>query len=377
MMCPTQSEHTFDAARFDEADAAAMGVAGEFIFCEGCGARLRHTDRACPKCGRPAPGILSEHSAASDLAAGKTASFPRVTNAMLADAVPAPAPSKADELLEQTLDAQATSVLSGDAIDAALGGSPSGASSRRVGRKRSRPEAARDAQDAYAKPRRGRAVVLVLVLALIAGGAWFVLDDPWGVMPSFYEQFRRAAGEMYPSRETPERPATTTGEAGGASTDEADADTVSDSALSEQEALDTLTLLYNDIIAQHDALGSIIDDYNTGFADPDLSRRQQYAAGAYAARDALDADLEQLRAIELGRDSAYADDVEHLVQLAEWARSRVDMYCASWDISLSFTGAERPGAHQAEILAPLRDRRTADDEARENFYAHVVDWRPQ
>ena len=51
----------------------------EFVFCEGCGARLSSRDRTCPKCGRPAPGILSEHASASDLAAGKTASFPRLS----------------------------------------------------------------------------------------------------------------------------------------------------------------------------------------------------------------------------------------------------------------------------------------------------------
>ena len=375
MMCPTPTDHADDAPRGGAPDAAPIAIEGEFIFCEGCGARLRPADRTCPKCGRPAPGILSEHSAASDLAAGKTASFPRVTNAMLADAVPAPAPSKADELLESTLDAQATSVLSGDAIDAALEGKAAGA------RKPRRAPRTCEGEDAYARPRRGRAVALAVALALVAGGAWFVVEDPWGVMPGLYAQFSQAAGEMFPSREAPEQAAPAPD--GNAHADDGqddgakDGEVVSDKALSEQEALATLTGLYNDIIAQHDELGAIIDDYNTGFADPDHARRQQFAAGAYAARDALDADLEQLRAIELGRDSAYADDVEHLVQLAEWARSRVDMYCASWDIALSFTGDDRPSAHQAEILAPLRERRAADDEARENFYANVVDWRPR
>ena len=51
----------------------------EFVFCEGCGARLSPHDRTCSKCGRPAPGILSEDAAASDLAAGRTAGFPRLT----------------------------------------------------------------------------------------------------------------------------------------------------------------------------------------------------------------------------------------------------------------------------------------------------------
>ena len=63
----------------------ASSSVSEFIFCEGCGARLNPQDRTCPKCGRPAPGILSQNSAASDLAAGKTASFPRVTSEMIAE----------------------------------------------------------------------------------------------------------------------------------------------------------------------------------------------------------------------------------------------------------------------------------------------------
>lgn len=376
-MCPNQPE-SYAGAQDAPLDALSPRVSeGEFIFCEGCGARLRGSERTCPKCGRPAPGILSEHSAAVDLAAGKTASFPRVTDALLAGAVPAPSPSKADELLERTLDAQETSVLSGDAIDAALaGGDAAGGDSPRARRRAARRKPRED-EDIYARPRRGRAIAVVVALALAAGGVWFAVEDPWGVMPVLYEQFRDAAGEMYPSRETPEQPVSVDGEQGDADAGGTAGDAVSDKALSEQEALSALTTLYDDIIAQHDALGTIIDDYNTGFADPDHARRQQFAAGAYAARDALDADLEQLRALELGRDSAYADDVEHLIQLAEWARTRVDMYCASWDISLSFTGTDRPSAHQAEILAPLRERRAADDEARDNFYANVVAWRPQ
>ena len=84
MICPNCLKTVEDGTTFCPHCHAYMGgTTGEsrsdFVFCEGCGARLSIHDRTCPKCGRPAPGILSVKSASSDLAAGRTASFPRLT----------------------------------------------------------------------------------------------------------------------------------------------------------------------------------------------------------------------------------------------------------------------------------------------------------
>ena len=83
MICPQCNRTIDDDAEFCPVCHAFVGDAArsgeQFVFCDGCGARLSAGERVCPKCGRPAPSILSTEAAASDLAAGKTASFPRLT----------------------------------------------------------------------------------------------------------------------------------------------------------------------------------------------------------------------------------------------------------------------------------------------------------
>ena len=91
------------------------GTAGEsrsdFVFCEGCGARLSIHDRTCPKCGRLAPGILSVKSASSDLAAGRTASFPRLTPELIDTEASRPSSVSVAEVLNDTMSPAETSVL--------------------------------------------------------------------------------------------------------------------------------------------------------------------------------------------------------------------------------------------------------------------------
>ena len=76
--------------------------------------------RTCPKCGRPAPGILSTKSSSSDLAAGKTASFPRLTQSMIESEMPSPlfVPTAA-QVLSDSMDPSATNVLRASDIEAA------------------------------------------------------------------------------------------------------------------------------------------------------------------------------------------------------------------------------------------------------------------
>ena len=65
MICPHCLKTIEDGASFCPYCNAYVGPGDgpehtEFVFCEGCGARLSPHDRTCPKCGRPAPGILSK-----------------------------------------------------------------------------------------------------------------------------------------------------------------------------------------------------------------------------------------------------------------------------------------------------------------------------
>lgn len=331
----------------------------EFVFCEGCGARLSSYDRTCPKCGRPAPGILSTSSASADLAAGKTASFPRLTQRMIDDAGSIPS-VRASEVAVESLDPSSTNVLSAEQLAQADDRAPK------------RP-AEVDGEDPYHKKKRRWPKVLaafITVIALACGTTYFIVADPMGVMPGFYHDFKQAASEMFPMRQQAEDPASVPdGDEGTSSKDDAE--------LTEAQAYQRLLASYNAIVAQHDGLDQIIDDYNGGYARKDFQARKDASAGAYASRTTLDKIIEEIKGLKLAQGSQYAQTVENLVQLATWVRTRVDIYCASWDISLSYT-TESPATPAAEtsILAPLRERKSEDQEAQSNYYANYKAFMP-
>lgn len=380
MNCPCCNTEVPNDSGSCPACGCDLASSGEFIFCEGCGARLLTGERTCPKCGRPAPGILSARSASADLAAGKTASFPRLTPETMGETGSV---RSAPELVSSSLDPQVTGVLDHDELTAA-----EARASRRTSKRAHRaktaesvepaePVGAPPAEDAYRRRRRWPFVVAALLVVALGAGGWFVVADPWGVMPGLYRSFSDAAGDMFPSRQLPEP----SGTQQDGTTDQDDADAaqtpVSDEALSEDQAFQQLSAAWTDIVAQHDALSDIIADYNSGFMASSIDTRTSCSKSAYAARDALDAVIARLQDMKLAEGSAYADDVANLVQLAQWVRTRVDIYCASWDISLGFTGSERPSAHESEILAPLRERASEDDQARDSYFANVEAWKPQ
>ena len=334
----------------------------DIVFCEGCGARLDPSDRTCPKCGRPAPGILSASASASDLAAGKTASFPRLTPDMLSDATPAPS---APQILAESLDPESTNVLDAERLAQAGDGSGKAAAAT----KRAQRRAEKDAADDYRRPRHGRWIALVAVFIVLAGGAWFVTSDPLGVMPGLYARFQQSAAEMFPSRQIAEQPA---------ESDDADRDE-DDGVLSDDAAYQRLSALYGTILNFQDDLGPVIDDFNGWFKAPDLSRRQEASQSAYAMRDSVQQTIDELDGLKLADGSAYAEDVDHLKQLAGWMYNRVDVLCKSWDISLAYTGDDKPYKHEDEILAPLRDIEMRNGKSVDvvQFEEHLYEWQPQ
>lgn len=334
----------------------------DIVFCEGCGARLDPSDRTCPKCGRPAPGILSESTSASDLAAGKTASFPRLTPDMLAEAVPAPS---APQILAESLDPESTNVLDSDCLAQAEGGSRKAARAAKRAQRRAEKDAAND----YRRPRYGRWVALAGIVILLAGGAWFVTSDPLGVMPGFYAQFEQSAAEMFPSRQVAEQPVE----------NEDKADEEDDGTLSDDEAYQLLSGLYGRILNFQDEIGPVVDDFNGWFKASDLVKRQDASQSAYTMRDSVQKTIDELDALKLPEDSAYAEDVDHLKQLAGWMYNRVDVLCKSWDISLGYSGDDKPYKHEDEILAPLRDIEMQNGKAVDviQFEQHLYEWQPQ
>lgn len=371
MICPHCLKSVDDDASFCPHCHSYLGSGAsshpEFVFCEGCGARLHPKDRTCPKCGRPAPGILSADSASSDLAAGRTASFPRLSHQMIESELPDLKydAMTASRTVHEEVDPFATSVLDAGDIAAA----------ERSGESRVAPAAASgdETGDPYHKPRRRwvrRLVACLFLVALVGGGVWFVREDPLGVMPTAVSRLKSSASQMFPSRQRAEA-----GSAGGAAA--STAEQPQDEVLTDVQAYQRLVTLYETITAQHDALSQIVDDYNGGFIASDLNRRKSASEGAYAARDALDTAIDELKSLKLADGSAYSQEVQNLLELAGWVRSRVDIYCVSWDISLSFTGEDLPREHQSEILAPLRERAQEDEDAKMSFYAHVNEYKPQ
>ncbi|MDY2778092.1 MAG: zinc ribbon domain-containing protein [Collinsella sp.] len=329
-------------------DGASSG--SEPVFCEGCGARLFTHDRICPKCGRPAPGILSTSSASRDLAAGRTASFPRLSQHAIDGTPQVPhvnAPTAA-QVLDDSMDPSSTNILDASRIDASVAGDP-----YHENRKR----------------RWGPFLAIVLLLAAIGGGVYFVLTDPLGVMPGFMDSFQDAASDMFPSRQLPQ---------GSAQQASADATPPSSEPgpMTDSEVFQVLSSSHNKIVSAFESLGGIIEDYEYGFIASDRAVREERSASAFASRDLIDSVLADLDALDLDDDSPYIEDVEHLKQLAGWVRIRLDMYCASWDISLSYNGSDLPSAHMDEILTPLRDRAQDDSAARDEYFAHVEEWKP-
>ncbi|QWT17065.1 zinc ribbon domain-containing protein [Collinsella sp. zg1085] len=364
MICPHCLMTVADETSFCPHCHAYMAASGEstehtFIFCEGCGARLSAHDRTCAKCGRPAPGILSTSSSSEDLAAGKTAGFPRLTQNLIDTSVPDSIELTAslECYSESTADPFATDVLPVEAVTEA------------------EQAAQASMPDRYHAPnaRITRThVILVLAACVIAAGIYIVAVDPWGLMPRLMAQIQQSAREMYPSRY---------GSSTGAQTEREPIDDkaqeTQDTMLSEAQAYRNLTNIYTTIVAQHDALEQIINDFNSSFLASNPDARADGSASAYAARDLLQDCLNKLDTIQLADGSGYADTVAHLKELASWVLERVGMYCAAWDISRSYIGSDKPAQHQDEILAPLRERAELDAQARDNFFAHQHQYQPK
>lgn len=381
MICPHCLKTIDDDASFCPFCHGYVGAGSpagsDFVFCEGCGARLSPQDRVCPKCGRPAPGILSTASASSDLAAGKTASFPRLTKQMIESSARERQADLRHEALTasqvavDSVDPFATNVLDASDIEEAMRAVKAPVS------KKAAPAPVESGADPYHKPEhRGikRAAIALAAVGIVAGGAYFVYRDPLGLMPELRARVEQSASQMFPSRQRA---------AGSASVDvravaqaEADRAKSTDAVLTEDQAYQRLTAAYKTIVQQHDALGDVIDDYNASYIASDLDERKQAANTAYASRDALDAVISDLQGIKLQDGSAYAQEVQDLVQLAQWVRTRVDVYCSSWDVSLSYTGSDLPSSHESKILAPLRERAEEDAQARDSYFAHVDAYKP-
>ena len=343
------------------------GDAG-FIFCEGCGARLYATDRVCPKCGRPAPGILSTRSASADLSAGRTASFPRLSSD---GADFSKKPGSAPEILSSSFDPSETNVLNPSDVEEAA------KASKKKKKKDAEPHEL--TEDDFKRPRRWRWVVLAIVLVFIGGAAWFVVEDPLDVMPGLYEQFAEAAAEAFPSRYDSEEDAAEASD--GSATEDASENAsasaeeeITEQVLSDAEAFTVLSAIYSEIEGFGEELDEVKVDYEGWYIASDYSEREEASESAYTMRDHVQTVLDELEGIELADDSVYTEDLEHLTQLAEWMYSRVDVFCESWDISLALGEDESPSEHRSEIVQPLVDNQNEQDESQ--YEAYVDAWAP-
>lgn len=342
----------------------------DFIFCDGCGARLSPHDRTCPKCGRPAPGILSSDAAAVDLAAGRTASFPRLSQRQIdADAVRDIA--NADAILSDAADPSATTVL--PALDDADIPAP--------GRKKEGKRKVHEDEDAYHKHRRKipKPLIACLAIALIAGGTYgFVVYDPFGVMPGFYESFGAAAKDMFPTRQLSED------SNASASKDDSwpkeakeDVSTVSDDTVLDGDDLyGRLSDLYDEVMAYNDKseIGEVVDSFNSAYLSSSLDTRKQASDSAYDLRDRIQTTIDKIDALKVKDGSDYTEQVSHVKQLAQWMYDRVDAICSSWDVSLAVPEGESVSSHQSEILAPMQK---AGNTALEQFNSHITSYKPR
>ncbi len=360
MICPHCHQDIDDAVTICPHCDTRIDDAGsfhhEFIYCEGCGARLTSRDRTCPKCGRPAPGILSTEASASDLAAGKTASFPKLTAADIAARVQRPT---AADVLSAALDPDATTSMTIPVE------SLSGAKRRTSAD-----------EDPYHRKKRpwGKVAAVLIVIALAAGGVYVVTTDPFGFMSQLYASIETAASEMFPSRWSTDASES----ADDADEDDATVEIEDDSILTDDEAYEELLAYYEEIGAYQDPLGDAVEAYNGSFLASSLARRQEAADVSYTLRDEVQETIDALDAITLAQDSVYAEDLEHLKSLAQWMYNRVDVLCQSWDIALSYADGENLNSYYSEISQPLRD--ALDSQGRNvdlvQFEENYSSWKP-
>lgn len=381
MICPHCLKTIEDGASFCPYCNAYVGPGDgpehtEFVFCDGCGARLSPHDRTCPKCGRPAPGILSEDAAASDLAAGRTAGFPRLTQEQIDTEVPH-APASAAAVLSDAADPNETCVL--PAFDKDFGipkvdiPTPVSLRDDAQSKKQKPKRKVHPDEDAYHKHKRHipKPLIVIAVLAAVCGGAyWFVTADPMGVMPGFYDQFGQAAKTTFPSRQK--------GEATEKEPKQEDTSEVvqEETVLTDDQLYTRLDGLYQTIVSysDEDQIGEVIDSFNNGYLRTPLSTRQELSQSAYALRDQIKKTQDELNNLKVQDDTVYAEDIDHLKQLAQWMYERVDVICRSWDISLSIPDGESLSARQSEILAPIAQ---GGNSALNQYDANVSAWRPQ
>ena len=383
MICPHCLKTIEDGSSFCPYCNAYVGPGDgpehtEFVFCDGCGARLSPHDRTCPKCGRPAPGILSKDAAASDLAAGRTAGFPRLTQEQIDTEVPH-APASAAAVLSDAADPNETCVLPAfdrdfgiPKVDAFVPASSYDEAQVNKPKRKVHPD-----EDAYHKHKRHipKPLIVVAVVVAVCGGLyWFVTSDPMGVMPGFYNQFGQAAQSTFPSRQK-----------GEATEDDAKQDTKQDdtskvvqeeTVLTDDQLYTKLDGLYQTIVSYNDEdqIGEVIDSFNSGYLRTPLSTRQELSKSAYTLRDQIKKTQDELDGLKYQDDTVYADDISHLKQLAGWMYERVDVICQSWDISLSIPDGESLSARQSEILAPIAQ---GGNSALSQFDANVGAWKPQ
>lgn len=140
-----------------------------------------------------------------------------------------------------------------------------------------------------------------------------------------------------------------------------------------------MSSIYAQIVSFQDEIGPVVDTYNGQYLVKDYAQRTDAAQGAYELRKNIQAVLDELDGLTLASDTAYAEDVDHLRQLATWTFNRVDVLCRSWDISLGLPEGERPVDHQDEILAPLREVEKVNGRAVDviSYEENVGAWKPQ
>ena len=343
-------------------DAPVISRRAEPVFCEGCGAKLNESDRVCPKCGRPAPGILSSKSAASDLAAGRTASFPRLTSEQVSADLVKPTAS-AFHVLSDAADPAETNIMVAQSDDAA-----------QESKSRRRPKKVHTDEDAYHKHKRQipkPLIVICVLVALIGGSYWFVTEDPMGVMPEFYKRFDAAAKEAFPSRQVGE------GKKSKAASDAVAASSANTgSKMSDSVLFGKIEGIYNEIVEIGDSgsFDEAASAFNGSYLLSSHADRESASSGAYELRQKIQAVLDEIGALNPSDSSAYTEDIEHLRQLATWLYERIDYICLSWDESLKVNDGENIYEKQSDILAPLR---SDDGSAKTNYNSNVETWKPE
>ncbi len=207
-------------------------------------------------------------------------------------------------------------------------------------------EPKRFALDSQKKKRNVVLIVLGIVVAVLAIVAAVLAATYFGV----FDQPEQAQPEAVTTTEESDEPSSdaSSNTAETTATTELEEEPV---ALTNAEIYEALSAAYEKLDVYDDRIGGdggLVEDFNSQFLAKSLESRTACKETADKVLSDLQADLDELNALETPTSSAYASQLADIVKLYEYQIGRVTALTEAWALDVTF---ETPSEHKDEILS--------------------------